>query len=202
MNLPSLDEMNKLHKKYAPTANALESVWKHCHIVRHISLQIADNYYPVNRELLEAGALLHDIGVYKLYNNGVLETSRYITHGLLGYELLREEGFDEALCRFALLHTGVGITREDVEKQNLPLPVRDYIAETDEEKIVMYADKFHSKKTPPTFNSVEKYSEFLKSKFGDGKAEQFRKLVDEFGESDLEPLVNRYGYKLDDEASV
>ena len=188
MNLPTLDEMNSLHKKYAPTVEALESVWKHCHIVRRIAMQIADDYHPVNRRLLESGALLHDIGVYKLYKNGVLNKSQYITHGLLGYELLKEEGFDESLCRFALLHTGVGITKEDVEIDNLPIPLRDYVAETDEERIVMYADKYHSKKVPPTFNSAEKYSEFLATNFGEKKSRQFNAMVDEIGEPDLEPL--------------
>jgi uncharacterized protein len=123
MNLLSLEEINALHKKYAPTAEAFKSVHTHCHIVRRIALQVADTYYPVNRQLLEAGALLHDIGVYKLYKNGILDKSRYVTHGLLGYELLKGEGLDESLCRFALLHTGVGITKEEVEKSGLPLPV-------------------------------------------------------------------------------
>lgn len=196
MKIPTLDEINALHKKYAPSADALESVGEHCNIVRQISLQIADNRHSINRELLEAGAMLHDIGVYKLYTDGVIDESRYITHGLLGYELLKEEGFDEALCRFALLHTGVGITKEDVEKQNLPLPPRDYTAETNEEKIVMYADKFHSKTNPPMFNSAEWYMEYIRSKFGEDKAQKFRALIETFGEPDLKPLVSEYGHTV------
>jgi uncharacterized protein len=196
MKLPTLDEMNNLHKKYAPNKEALEDVWKHCHIVRRIARQIADDYYPTNKELIEAGALLHDIGVYKLYHNGVIDESKYITHGLLGYELLKEEGFDEELCRFALLHTGVGITKEDVEKNKLPLPAHDYIAETDEEKIVMYADKFHSKSTPPTFNSVAWYKDYLSKKFGAHKVDLFEKLLEEFGEPDLKALMSRYGQPI------
>lgn len=196
MNLPTLDEMSKLHEKYAPNTDALESVLGHCQIVRHISLEIVDSYYLVNRELVEAGALLHDIGVYKLYYDGMIDESHYITHGLLGYELLKEEGFDEELCRFALLHTGVGITKEDINEQNLPLPPRDYIAETDEEKIVMYADKFHSKTNPPIFNSAAWYTEYLRSKFGEDKAQKFRAFIEEFGEPDLQPLISRYGHSV------
>ena len=196
MKLPTFDEINMLHKKYAPSSEAFESVWKHCQIVGRISLQVADNYYPTNRELLEAGALLHDIGVYRLYKNGVIDEAHYITHGLLGYELLKEEGLDEALCRFALLHTGVGITKEDIGKQNLPLPLRDYLAETNEEKIVMYTDKFHSKTNPPTFNSATWYTEYLRSKFGEDKAQQFQLFIEEFGEPDLEPLVSSFGHAI------
>ena len=32
------------------------------------------------------------------------------------------------ICRFASRHTGVGITRDDVLRQSLPIPVDDYIA--------------------------------------------------------------------------
>lgn len=52
-----------------------------------------------------------------------------------------------------LCHTGVGLTKEDVLVQGLPLPPADYVAITPEERLVMYADKFHSKTTPPTFVS-------------------------------------------------
>ena len=197
MKLPTLDEANQLHKKHAPNEKALNSVWKHSHIVRRIALQIADNWHQTDRELINIGALLHDIGVYKLYKNGELDASKnYVTHGLLGYNLLKEEGFDETICRFALCHTGVGITSQEVESQNLPLPIRDYVAETDEERIVMYADKFHSKTEPPMFNSAEWYRNSLQSKFGEPKAMLFDEFVQEFGEPNLEPLMARYGHGL------
>lgn len=196
MRLPTLEEANNLHKKYAPNKEALENVWKHCHIVRRIALQVADGYYPTNKELLGIGALLHDIGVYRLYKDGIIDEANYITHGLLGYELLKEEGFDEELCRFALLHTGVGITKEDVVKNKLPLPARDYVPETDEEKIVAFADKFHSKSEPPTFNTVDWFREHLRKKFGEHKVKLFDRMLEEFGEPDLKPLMARYGQDI------
>lgn len=195
MKIPTLEEADNLHKKYAPSKDALESVWKHCHIVRSIALQIADNRHSTSKELISIGALLHDIGVYRLYKDGVIDEKNYITHGLLGYELLKEEGFDEVICRFALLHTGVGITREDIENNKLPLPPRDYVPETDEEKIVAFADKFHSKTEHPTFNSVAWYTEHL-GKFGKHKVELFNEMLDEFGEPDLKPLMSRYGQPI------
>jgi uncharacterized protein len=193
MKIPTLEEADNLHKKYAPSKDALESVWKHCQIVRRIALQVADNWHPTNTELVSIGALLHDIGVYRLYHSGVIDEKNYITHGLLGYELLKEEGYDEVICRFALLHTGVGVTKEDIENNKLPLPPRDYVPETDEEKIVAFADKFHSKSEPPTFNSVAWYTEHLSKKFGQHKVELFNEMLDEFGEPDLKPLMSRYG---------
>ena len=196
MNIPSTNDIQKLHEKHAPDTAAYQSVWVHCRIVRDIALQIAASRPSVSQQLLEAGALLHDIGVYRLYIDGKLDTDNYITHGLLGYELLRDEGLDEAVCRFALLHTGVGLSEADVRDGNLPLPVRDYVAETDEEKIVMYADKFHSKSLPPRFNARATYRNFLQSKFGEGKAGKFDTFVAEFGEPDLTPLIKSYGHEL------
>ncbi len=38
-------------------------------------------------------------------------------------------------------------------RQNLPVPPADYLAETPEERLVMYADKFHSKSHPGRFLS-------------------------------------------------
>lgn len=197
MTLPSRDDIAALHKKHAPSTAAFDSVWGHCQIVQDIALQITKDRNAVNHELISAGALLHDIGVYRLYRDGALDNSKpYITHGLLGYELLKAEGLAEAVCRFALLHTGVGITRADIVTGTLPLPPRDYIAETNEEKIVMYADKFHSKSEPATFNSATWYTQYLATKFGNDKATLFGQLVHTYGEPDLTTLAARYGQPI------
>src|ERR1700722_13869884 len=50
-------------------------------------------------------------------------------------DLVREEGFPEVIRRFASHHTGVGLSREDVLRQELPLPPGDYLAETPEETL-------------------------------------------------------------------
>lgn len=188
--------IRELHKKYAPSEAAFENVWGHSDIVCQIAIGIANTCQVGNIDLISAGALLHDIGVYKLYKNGEIDEKNYVMHGLLGYELLKEEGFAEELCRFALLHTGVGITTADIESNHLALPARDYLAETQEEKIVMYADKFHSKTRPPVFNSVGWYRNYLKHKFGDTKEAIFVSLVDEFGAPDLRVLAAKYKQQI------
>lgn len=197
MNLPNIDEIYDLHQTYAPTNNVRESVWAHSQIVSQIALDLADKIPSLDAGLVQRGALLHDIGVYALFEEGTADMSQpYITHGVRGYELLKDEGFDESLCRFALLHTGVGITKEDVQRQSLPIPARDYVAETDEERLVMYADKFHSKKTPPTFNSAKWYRDYLMTNFGEQKVHTFDELVHEFGKPDLQPLKEQYGHTI------
>jgi len=193
MELPTFKEIEKLHKKHAPSQKVFNNVWTHSQIVRDIALQLAANWRPTNKKLIEVGALLHDIGVYRLYRDGVQNKDAYVTHGLLGYKLLEEEGFGEAICRFALRHTGVGITKEDIVIAKLPLPPDDYVAETNEERLVMYADKFHSKNANgSTFNSVAWYTNYLRDTFGEHKARLFKDMVQEFGEPDLTSLTSRY----------
>ena len=100
----------------------------------------------VDRQFVEEAAMLHDIGIIfcdapKIFCNG---PHKYIEHGYLGAELLRKEG----LPKHALVaerHTGTGITIEQVEREELPIPERDYCPQSLEEKIICYADKFYSK---------------------------------------------------------
>lgn len=100
----------------------------------------------VDRTFVEEAAMLHDIGILfcnapKIFCTG---PHMYIEHGYLGAELLREEG----LLKHALVaerHTGTGITIEQVEREELPIPERDYCPQSLEEKIICYADKFYSK---------------------------------------------------------
>ena len=71
--------------------------------------------------------------------------------------------------------------------QELPLPVADYRAETGEEKLVMYADKFHTKTDPPAFLSATSYAQQI-GRFGQDKAAAFESMRELFGEPDLASL--------------
>jgi uncharacterized protein len=193
--IPTVDEIRALHEKYAPTQEAFDLVYTHCEIVGEIAAQLlARTEHNLNTALVRAGCLLHDIGVYRLYDaGGKLDAADYVRHGLLGYELLRAEGFPDEVCRFCARHTGMGLTRDDVRNQNLPLPLADYLAESDEEKLVMYADKFHSKSRPPTFYTVGSALARVR-RYGADKATTFTLFRDGFGVPDLTPFVARYGY--------
>ncbi|MBB4893524.1 uncharacterized protein FHS39_002555 [Streptomyces olivoverticillatus] len=195
MILPTAQDIRALHQKYAPTTEAFDLVYTHCEIVWSIAEQLLTSTdHQLDTDLVRAGALLHDIGVYQLYDHtGQLDHGNYIRHGVLGYDLLRQEGLPERLCRFCSCHTGVGLTKHDIQQQNLPLPTADFLAETNEERLVMYADKFHSKTTPPKFLSATAYSAYV-ARFGPDKARAFQALRDEFGEPELTPLSTRYGH--------
>ncbi len=188
MKIPDDDEIRALHERLAPTPAAFDLVYTHCEIVARIAEQLI--VPGVDAALVRAGCLVHDVGVYRLAHE-----EAYIRHGLLGYEALVELGFSETLARFCRHHTGVGLTRDDVVRQDLPLPVDDYLAETAEERLVMYADKFHSKSTPPRFVSAAAYTVAV-TRFGADKAAVFSAMVDVYGEPDLTPLVAEYGHRL------
>jgi uncharacterized protein len=200
MKLPSTQQIESLHKKYAPTPKILQLVLTHCRIVNDVAQQlILKNALAVDARLVEVGCLLHDIGVYPLFdeNGRQRENLHYITHGVRGEAILKQEGFSEAIWRFASHRTGVGLTSFDISNQKLPLPAEDYEAETPEEALIMYADKFHSKTEPPYFNSYQWYTKYV-AKFGHDKAEKFEHMAQEFGIPDLSSLIEKYGYELRD----
>jgi len=194
--LPTFDEIRALHQKYAPTEALFDLIFTHCLAVRDIALQLIDTSgAPVDRDLVEVGCLLHDIGAYEFFSpdGGKFDKAAYIAHGVRGEEILRKEGYPEALCRFASHHTGVGLTKEHIIERDLPLPHLDYLAESPEEELVMYADKFHSKGSKLTFNSVRYYTQFA-AQFGIENVNAFHNFMDTFGTPDLEPLVEKYGH--------
>jgi uncharacterized protein len=192
------DAIEALHHKYAPSDEVYDLVFTHCQIVRDIAMQLSSKgMFEVDIELVITGSMLHDIGVYPLFGaDGKLRDDvNYITHGTEGEAILKKEGLPENIWRFAAHHTGVGLSKQDVIDQKLPLPIADYLAETDEELLIMYADKFHSKTTPPYFNSFEWYKQDIE-RFGADKVVKFEQMAQRFGVPDLEPLSKKYGYEI------
>jgi len=100
----------------------------------------------VDRELVLYGGMLHDIGIVrtKAPKIGCYGDFPYIAHSYLGKEMMEEKGLNEValICE---RHIGVGLTREEIESNDLPLPRRDMLPLSLEEKLICYADKFYSK---------------------------------------------------------
>jgi len=135
----------------------------------------------INVAFLADAAMLHDIGIFRC-NAPSIEcygTEPYICHGIIGAELLRKRGL-EAYARVCERHTGAGLTLEEIERQDLPLPHRDFLPETIEEQLICYADKFYSKSKP---NRVKTVDEAIRSlaKFGREGVERFRQWDEMFG---------------------
>lgn len=193
---PTTEQITALHRKYAPDETTFELIYTHCRIVADIALQLFDKKPQANidKRFIEAACLLHDIGAYKLFQNGSHTDQDYILHGIKGQEILEAEGYDPKICRVASHHTGVGLKKADIIKNNLPLPHEDFLAETPEEELIMYADKFHSKK--PRFNSYESYL-VTTSKFGMDNVNAFKNLAEKFGMPDLAPLSRAYNHPVE-----
>lgn len=101
---------------------------EHILAVRDYAMEIAGKV-DCDRDLVEAGALLHDIGRTK---------SHGMDHAIIGAEILRKDGVDERIVNIVERHIGAGLTAEEAEK--LGLPPKDYVPKTIEEKIVCHAD--------------------------------------------------------------
>jgi uncharacterized protein len=114
-----------LLKKYGVS----EDVIRHVKKVRDYAREIAEQNPSADLELVEAGALLHDIGRSRTHD---------IDHAVAGADILRAEDVDERIVRIVERHIGAGLTREDAVY--LGLPPKDYLPETIEEKIVCHAD--------------------------------------------------------------
>ena len=108
--------------------------------------------------------------------------AQYIQHGIIGAELLRAEGL-EAHARVCECHIGVGLSIQDIIEQNLPLPHRDMLPETLEEKLVCYADNFFSKSQPDVQRTFTQVRNSI-ARFGNENVERFDKLAQLFGKID------------------
>ena len=141
----------KIIEKYLGDNKKLHDLYlKHVEHVKEKALEIAQSLKEKNPNLdlkfIEEACILHDIGIFKtdapsLYCYG---HEPYLAHGYLGREILESEG----LPKHALVcerHTGSGLSKEEIRNKSLPLPNRDLMPITLEEKIICFADNFYSK---------------------------------------------------------
>jgi HD superfamily phosphodiesterase len=69
VQIPTDEEIRALHEKHAPSPAAFGLVFTHCVIVCAIAEQLlARSDLGLDEDLVRAGSLLHDIGVYRLYD--------------------------------------------------------------------------------------------------------------------------------------
>jgi len=147
-----IDYLALINKYYVSQPELKQILLTHSMQVRDRALKIVDDHPEwtenqlVDRDFIEEAAMLHDIGILycdapRIYCKG---PHHYIKHGYLGAELLRKEGLPKH-ADVAERHTGSGITEEQVIREGINIPVKDYCPRTLEEKIICYADKFYSK---------------------------------------------------------
>jgi len=89
-----------------------------------------DKGLEVDLELVEIGALLHDIGRAKTHS---------VHHAVIGAEIAESLGLPKSVISIIKRHVGGGISSREARKLRWPRDV--YLPQTLEEKIVSYADK-------------------------------------------------------------
>jgi uncharacterized protein len=165
--------------------DALAIIIGHGRAVAELALKICQALGLPEEEcrFVEEAALLHDIGVCRTVAPKIgLEVGfPYIMHGIIGREILEQEGFP----RHALVcerHIGVGLTVKDIVRQNLPLPQHNMSPISTAEQIICFADLFYSKS--PGRIMLQKSPEQVRKKlagFGGNKVQIFESWMDRFG---------------------
>ncbi len=141
-----------------------EQIIAHATAVTNKAIEILNRVsIPVDRKLVIAGAMLHDIGRCKTHG---------IDHVIVGGAIASAEGMPERIVRIIERHVGAGLKAD--EAVQLGLPERDFMPVTPEEIVVSYSDNLTSGSKSLSFE--EALARF-ESKLGSGHVliERFKK---------------------------
>jgi uncharacterized protein (TIGR00295 family) len=151
-------------------AGCSDDVINHCKAVRNVAVRIAKKAHA-NIQLVEAGALLHDIGRSK---------TQGIMHGVEGAKIATELCLPLSIVNIIERHLGAGIPME--EAATLGLPAKDYMPITLEEKIVAHADNLiDNDREHPIEKEVEKALQKGHTKHAERLMELHRELSQRCG---------------------
>lgn len=141
----------------------------HCEAVAELAVEIGLSFRKkglhVDLELIETGALLHDIGRSRTHS---------VHHAVVGARIAGTYGLPDRVLSIIKRHVGGGITAGEARRLGWPADV--YAPLTLEEKIVSYADKLieGSRRV-----SIEKTMENLAQDLPASALERVRRLHDE-----------------------
>jgi len=115
-------------------AGCSKNVTEHCKEVADFAVEVAEackeKGFDVDVDLVRVGALLHDVGRAKTHS---------VDHSIVGAQIARERSLSDAIVSIIERHVGGGITENEAKK--LGWPLKSYVPESIEERIVAYADK-------------------------------------------------------------
>lgn len=151
--LPSREQALQFLRK----SGCSKHVIRHCETVAELAVEIArackERGLDVDLELVEIGALLHDIGRSKTHT---------VHHAVAGAEIAESLGLPEPLISIIKRHVGGGITLREAKKLGWPRDI--YVPQALEEKIVSYADKLiEGLRRVPIERTIENFSKELPS---------------------------------------
>lgn len=178
--------VNELIDKYVDNEELRKLLITHSRRVAEKAVEIAPRV-GINTEhdlqFLYDAAMLHDIGIVECEAPGIFCHGKrpYLQHGIAGAEILRREGLDERFARVCERHTGAGLTAKEIGEGKLPLPERDFMPESIEEKLICYADKFFSKSGDPEKEKTPEAVMASMQRHGQEVKDRFMKLQGMFG---------------------
>ena len=141
----------------------------HCKAVAKVAVETAQacqkKGLKVDVNLVEVGALLHDLGRSRTHS---------VSHAVVGAEIAKAKGLPEPVIEIIKRHVGGGIT--NAEAKELGWPADNYVPVSLEEKIVSNADKLvgTSKRIP-----IELTVNRLREEKLNAAAERVQKIHDE-----------------------
>ncbi len=135
-------------------AGCLPGVVRHAEAVAALAVKIAEacrkKGLEVDIQLVEIGALLHDIGRSETHS---------VNHVIAGVKIAKAFGLPNSIISIIERHVGGGISKDEAKR--LGWPAKDYIPLSLEEKIVTYADKLiEGSRRVPIGQVIEKFSKF------------------------------------------
>jgi len=182
-----MNPLEIIKKYYDPKSEAFKALVTHGKMVARKALKAAKRIPELHPDLqlVEEAAMLHDIGIINIEAPliGCHGGKPYEQHVIEGRKIMEKEGYPQH-ARICAIHTGVGLTKEDIIKGNLALPQEDLVPETIEEELVTFADLFYSKVPGKLIyeKSKEEVIESLK-KLGDDKVKKFLYWCQKFKEN-------------------
>lgn len=179
-----MDFLRILQKYYDKNSDLYKILIVHSRMVTNKAMEVVKKLpnIIIDIDFVKEAIIIHDIGIYKTNKpeigcNGKYE---YICHGYLGADIMREEGYEKhaLVCE---RHVGVGISIDDIQKGNLPLPFKNMVPISIEEQIICFADKFFSK-NPNQLYKEKTIDEAIAevSKYGQEKADKFNNWLKMF----------------------
>ena len=163
--LPSREQAIEILRKNQCSTRVIN----HCQAVAALAVELAKQLETknckVDLELVEIGALLHDLGRSKTHT---------VDHAIVGAKIAESLALPQPVISIIKRHVGAGITAQEAQWRGWPKDV--YVPATLEEKIVSYADKLidGSRKVP-----IDLTIEQLRMDQKSDAAERVRKLHEE-----------------------
>jgi uncharacterized protein len=144
------------------------NVVRHCKAVADLAIELAKTLQQkglnVDVKLVEAGALIHDVGRSRTHT---------VNHLIEGVKIAESAGLPDSVVSIIKRHVGGGVTLEEAKR--LGWPKDDYVPVAIEEKIVCYADKLiEGSNRVPIQLTIDQLSTL-----NNGAAERLKKLHEE-----------------------